>query len=161
MEYNRNFSMIDAYNFLAQHGLSQVSAEIKSSPDTFKKYTTTLRRGKIIVLLRDKNLLEEFCNTVWQSGLTEKGKTRIRFFENLVERLNADQNGTISEDEVDDDEEILLQTEENQFAYENDLRNYLVKNLSIIEKGLKLYGIITNKKANDIFCRQCVVACSL
>jgi hypothetical protein len=25
----------------------------------------------------------------------------------------------------------------------------------------KIYGTITNKKANDIFCHQCVVACSL
>jgi RecB family endonuclease NucS len=93
-----------------------------------------LRRAKIITLIRDKNLLDNFCNSVWPSGLTDKGKNRIKFFENLVVRFNSDQEGTITEEEED---EII--TEENEFAYENDLRNYLVKNLSIIEKGLKLY----------------------
>ena len=151
MEYNRNFSINDAYNFLSQKGLIQESVDIKNSSDKFKSYTSTLRRAKIIVLVRDKNLLDEFCISVWPSGLTDKGKSRIRFFENLVDRLNADQNGTISEDEVDDEEEILLQTEENQFAYENDLRNYLVKNLSIIEKGLKLYEA-PDKRTGEEYC---------
>jgi endonuclease len=135
MEYNRNFSLDDAYDFLSQNGLVQESAEIKNSSDKFKSYTSTLRRAKIIVLVRDKKLLDKFCNSVWQSGLTDKGKSRIRFFENLVVRFNADQEGTTSEDE--DEGEIV--TEENEFAYENDLRNYLVRNLSVIEKGLKIY----------------------
>jgi RecB family endonuclease NucS len=135
MEYNRNFSLYDAYDFLSQNGLVQESAEIKNSSDKFKSYTSTLRRAKIIVLVRDKKLLDKFCNSVWQSGLTDKGKSRIRFFENLVDRFNADQEGTTSEDE--DEGEIV--TEENEFAYENDLRNYLVRNLSVIEKGLKIY----------------------
>jgi RecB family endonuclease NucS len=133
MEYNKNFSLYDAYDFLSQNGLVQESTEIKNSSDKFKSYTSTLKRAKIIVLVRDKKLLDKFCNSVWQSGLTDKGKSRIRFFENLVDRFNADQEGTTSEDE----EEIV--TEENEFAYENDLRNYLVRNLSVIEKGLKIY----------------------
>ena len=83
MEYNRNFSLIDAYNFLSQNGLVQESDEIKNSSDKFKSYTSTLRRAKIIVLVKDKKLLDAFCNSVWPSGLTDKGKSRIRFFENL------------------------------------------------------------------------------
>jgi RecB family endonuclease NucS len=134
MEYNRNFSLYDAYEFLSQNGLVQESAEIKNSSDKFKSYTSTLRRAKIIVLVRDKKLLDNFCNSVWQSGLTDKGKSRIRFFENLVDRFNADQEGTTSEDEEDE-----IATEENEFAYENDLRNYLVRNLSVIDKGLRIY----------------------
>ncbi|OGW32308.1 MAG: hypothetical protein A2X59_00655 [Nitrospirae bacterium GWC2_42_7] len=135
MEYKRNFSLYDAYEFLSQNGLIQESAEIKNSTDKFKSYTSTLRRAKIIVLVRDKKLLDVFCTSVWPSGLTDKGKSRIRFFENLVDRFNGDQEGTISEDE----EEGEIVTEENEFAYENDLRNYLVRNLSVIEKGLKIY----------------------
>lgn len=136
MEYNRNFPFDDAYDFLSQNGLAHESADIKSSSDKFKSYTSTLRRAKIIVLVRDKKLLDKFCKSVWPSGLTDKGKSRIRFFENLVERFSADQEGTISEDEEDNNEIV---TEENEFAYENDLRNYLIRNLSVIEKGLKLY----------------------
>jgi len=135
MEYNRNFSLYDAYEFLSQNGLIQESEEIKNSPDKFKSYTSTLRRAKVIVLVRDKKLLDKFCNSVWQSGLTDKGKSRIRFFENLVDRFNSDREGTTSEDE----EEGEIVTEENEFAYETDLRNYLERNLSAIEKGLKIY----------------------
>ncbi len=134
MEYKRNFSLYESYDFLSQNGLDQESSEIKNSSDKFKSYTSTLRRAKIIVLVRDKKLLNSFCNTVWPPGLTEKGKSRISFFENLVERFNADQEGTI-----DEDEENEIATEENEFAYENDLRNYLVRNLSVIEKGLRIY----------------------
>jgi len=135
MQYDRNFPFQTAYDFLSQNGLSKESYEIQHSPDQFKSYTTTLRRAKIIALVRDKNLLDKFCNSVWPSGLTDKGKSRIRFLENLVVRFNADQEGIPSEDE--EDSEIL--TEENEFAYENDLRNYLARNLSVIEKGLKLF----------------------
>jgi hypothetical protein len=146
MEYNRNFSLYDAYEFLSQNGLVQESAEIKNSSDKFKSYTSTLRRAKIIVLVRDKKLLDKLCRSVWQSGLTDKGKSRISFFENLVERFNADQEGTTSADE--DEGEIVT---ENEFAYENDLRNYLVRNLSVIEKGLKIYEAQDKTTGEEFF----------
>lgn len=139
MEYSKNFknlSLISAYYFLNKNGLEKECEEIKNSQDTFGSYQTTLKRAKIIALVRDKKLLDEFCNTVWTSGLTEKGKSRIKFFENLVIRFNSDQEGIILED---DDEESDIAREENEFAYERDLQKYLVRNLSVIEKGLKLY----------------------
>jgi endonuclease len=135
MEYNKNFSLFDAYDFLKANGLELECEEIKNSSDKFKSYSSTLRRAKIVSLVRDKNLLEDFCNSVWTSGLTEKGKSRVKFFENLVIRFNSDQEGTISEDEEEDE----IAREESEFAYEKDLQKYLVKNLSVIEKGLKLY----------------------
>ena len=51
-------------------------------------------------------------------------------------RFNGDQERTATEE---DDEEVAIVTAENEFADENDLRRYLVKHLSVIEKGLKLY----------------------
>ncbi|MDD5063209.1 MAG: endonuclease NucS [Phycisphaerae bacterium] len=143
MEYNRNFSFYDAYDFLSQNGLSQESDEIKNSSDKFKSYTSTLKRAKIIVLVRGKKLLDEFCKSVWQSGLTDKGKSRIRFFENLVERFNAES--------VEDENEEEIAAEENEFAYENDLRNYLVRNLSVIEKGLKIYEAQDKTTGEEFF----------
>lgn len=139
MEFNRSFSLFDAYDFLKAHGLGQESDVIKNSSDKFKSYSSTLRRAKIITLVRDKKLLDDFCKTVWTSGLTDKGKSRIKFFENLVVRFNNDQDGTATLDEDEDENDNIIAKEENEFAYENDLRNYLVKNLSVIEKGLKLY----------------------
>ena len=135
MDYNKNFSLFEAYDFLEANGLEQECEQIRNSPDKFKSYSSTLRRAKIITLCRDKKVLDNFCQTVWQSGLTERGKTRIKFFENLVLRFNSDMEGTTVEDEEEDNA-----NEENAFAYENDLRNFLVKNLSIIEKGLKVYN---------------------
>jgi myo-inositol-hexaphosphate 3-phosphohydrolase len=134
MENSKHFSLYAAYDFLKANGLEHESDEIKNSSDKFKSYSSTLRRAKIITLVRDKKLLDNFCKAVWQWGLTDKGKNRIKFLENLVLRFNADQEGTIADE---DEEEII--TEEKEFAYENDLRNYLVKNLAVIEKGLKLY----------------------
>ncbi len=134
MEYNKNFSLFDAYDFLKAKGLERECDEIKNSTDKFKSYSSTLKRAKIITLVRDKKLIDDFCKLVWTSGLTDKGKSRIKFFENLVIRFNGDQEGTMSEDEEEDE----IGREESEFAYEKDLQKYLVRNLSIIEKGLKL-----------------------
>lgn len=134
MDYKKNFSLFEAYDFLDQNGLEKEASEINISSDKFKSYSSTLRRAKIIVLVRDNQLLDQFCSVVWPSGLTDKGKTRIQFFENLIVRFRNDQEGITSEDE---EEEIAK--EDNEFAYEKDLCNYLIKNLSVIETGLKIY----------------------
>jgi hypothetical protein len=136
MEYRKNFSLFDAYDFLQTNGFEKEGEEIKISSDKYKSYSSTLRRAKIITLVRDKKLLDDFCDKVWTSGLTDKGKNRIKFFENLFIRFKNDQEGVTPDDE---DEEGEIIKEENEFAYENDLRNYLVRNLYVIEKGLKLY----------------------
>ena len=36
------------------------------------------------------------------TGLTDRGKSRIKFLEKLVVRFNSDQEGTITEDEEDE-----------------------------------------------------------
>ena len=41
--------------------------------------------------------------------------------------------------EGEDEEEPVTPSAQNQFAYETDLRNYLVKNMSSLEEGLRLY----------------------
>lgn len=133
-EFNLNFSLIDAYPFLNSNGLSAECEEIRTTIDRFKNYkSSTLRRAKIIVLMRELNLFNEFCEAVWPSGLTQKGESRARFLENLIRRARAEEEGITTEEE----EELIA--EENEFAYENDLQNYLVKNLNVIEKGLQVY----------------------
>ena len=135
MEYKLKFSVIESYGFLKANGLEKESDEIKNTPDKFKDYTTTLRRAKIIVLVEERNLFDSFCKIVWPSGLTERGKkSGVKFYETLYKRWKADPEATITEEE----EEEIAEAEQ-EFAYENDLRNYLVKNLSKIENGLKLY----------------------
>ncbi len=67
MEYKRNFSLYDAYDFLSRMMLDQESSEIKDSSDKFKSYKSTLRRAKIIVLV-EQEAIEQFlqqCVAVW------------------------------------------------------------------------------------------------
>jgi len=113
--------------------LENESEEIRNSPTAFKSYTSTLRRAKIIVLVKQHGLFQKFCEEVWPSGLTKKGESRARFFENLAKRSLSDEEGITTEEE----DELI--EEDNEFAYENDLQNYLIKNLGVIERGLKLY----------------------
>jgi hypothetical protein len=134
MDYKKNFSLTEAYVFLNNRGFQEECEKIKNSTDKFMSYSATLKRARVMTLVRDKNLLDEFCKQVWESGLTDKGKTRIKFLENLLIRFNNDQDGTAVEDEDDE-----VAREESEFAFEKDLQKYLVKNLHIIEKGLKLY----------------------
>jgi len=51
------------------------------------------------------------------------------------------ENTNISEDEIEsmDDEENISGDNSQEFAFEKDLRNFLSKNLEIIESGLKLF----------------------
>ena len=120
-----------AYQFLTEKGFESEANEIKESKDSYKSYTTTLRRGKIIDLLEKKLLLEEFINTYWANGKTIEGKRRI---ERCKSVLNSFRNSYVSEDEEEEE-----RAEETSFAYEEHLKDYLVDNLSKIEPHLKLY----------------------
>ena len=136
IEYNRNLSLPATYQFLKDNGLRDKAIEIRTSSDKLKSYTSTLRRAKIIVLVKEKNLLDRFVDEVWPSGKTKKGVSRTRFFENLYQRFLDDQEGTTPDDDENEEENSV---EETQFAHEDDLRNYLANNLHIIEDGLRLY----------------------
>jgi len=77
---------------------------------------------------------------------------RTRFFENLVVRFNADEEGVISEDEeAEIDVDLIDSVDVKEFAYESDLRNFLVKNLCKIEAGLKLYEGPDGTKGEEFY----------
>jgi len=57
IKYNRNFSLRAAYQFLKDNGLGDKAIEIKTSSDKFKSYTSTLKRAKIIVLVKEKKMV--------------------------------------------------------------------------------------------------------
>ena len=130
-------SLLKAYQFLEDCGLKEEAEEIRSSSDRFKSYTSTLRRAKIIGLLKENNLLDKFAEEVWPSGRMERGLSHIRFFENLYQRFLVNEEGILHGD--DEGNENDISTEESQFAYETDLRDYLANNLHVIENGLRLY----------------------
>lgn len=140
-EYKRNFSLLDAYGFLRQKNLADAAEQIQISRDKFKSYTSTLRRAKIVKVVTDNGLMNEFIEKCWPSGKTSKGQKRIKFWLELYTRFKDSE----SEEEFEDQEAEEIESEEGkspeerQFAYERDLQNYLANNLNKIEPGLKLY----------------------
>ena len=104
---------------------------IKQSKDSYKSYTSTLRRGKIIDLLEKNKLLEDFYDKYWSFAKTEKGKRKIQRYKRIYDLF-------LDSDRVEEEEEED-RIEETSFAYEDDLRDYLSNNLSVIETGLKLF----------------------
>jgi hypothetical protein len=89
MEYKITLPLFDAYDFLYSNGLEQECGEIRNSSDQFKSYTSSVRRAKIIKLVRDKYLFYDFCKIVYPFGLTDKGKMQIKFYENILIRFHA------------------------------------------------------------------------
>ena len=126
-----------AYQFLTEKGYSEKADEIRSSKDKFKSYTSTLRRAKLINFLDEKGLLDEFIEKYWINGKTPKGQNQIKGLRRLYDSYLNDSD--MDEDEAEEE------VEGTSFAYEEDLKNYLVSNLSIIEPGLNLY-----KNENDV-----------
>ncbi|MEN8263192.1 MAG: hypothetical protein ABFR82_06985 [Nitrospirota bacterium] len=60
IQYNRNFSLLTAYQFLENNGLKEESEKIRITPAQFKTYTSTLRRAKVIALVNSENIIDKF-----------------------------------------------------------------------------------------------------
>jgi len=120
-----------AYTFLKENGFENEAIEIRQSKDKFMSFTSTLRRSKIADLLENNNLMNSFIEKYWTIGNTEKGQSLLRWYKSIYNRFLDSNNGVGGED--------IEETEDSTFAYESDLRDFLAKNLNIIEQGLKLY----------------------
>ncbi len=116
-----------AYEYLPQKGLQNEIESIRISEDR-----NSIKRAKTYQLLKKNNFLNDFIDLYWPSAKSEEGKKKISYYERII---NIDP----SLDSVVEDEGIRDIYNETKFAYEQDLQKYLIKNLSIIEKGLKLY----------------------
>lgn len=125
------FPLRYAYHFMTDKGFGEKAEEIRTSKDKYKSYTSTLRRAKLVNFLESKQLLDDFVDSYWPSGKTEKGQSQLNGLRRIFEAFTS--STEIEEEEAEDE------TEGNSFAYEEDLKNYLINNLSIIEPGLTLY----------------------
>lgn len=120
-----------AYQFLEENGYSEKANEIRLSKDKFKSYTSTLRRAKIVNFFDEKEIINDFIERYWENGKTQNGQNQIRGLRRLFQAY--------SNEPVVEDDELEDEIEGTSFAYEEDLKNYLISNLSIIEHGLNLY----------------------
>jgi hypothetical protein len=124
-----------AYTFLIENDLANEANAIRQSQDRYKSYSSTLKRGKIITLLKKSNLLDSFMNECWSFGKTDKGQRKIARYQRVYDAFL----GQSKADEEQDEEEGEENIEETSFALEEHLREYISKNLSVIESGLKLW----------------------
>ena len=75
-----------AYSFLKANGLATEVGAIRTSPERLGSYTTTLRRAKIVNLLREKALLRSFIETSWRFALTPAGQKWVARYDQIFSR---------------------------------------------------------------------------
>ena len=94
------------------------------------KKARVINKGCIVIELNRYELLDEFIEKHWKNGKTEFGERKINAYKKSYNDYTDNEQG---EEEEDDD------SDNTEFAYEADLRDYLAKNLNVIESGLTLY----------------------
>ncbi len=132
-----------AYPFLAANGLGTEATEIRTSPERMGAYSTSLRRAKILALLRRKGLLDKFIQTSWPFGLTPAGKRKLKTYDDIYSRYETSgptsgSSKTPTENEPEDESETEAAT---KFALEEQLRDYLAENLGILEPNLSPWPV--------------------
>lgn len=127
-----------AYPFLEANGLATEAAEIRTSPERFGAYSTSLRRAKIVALLRRKNLLDRFIEANWRIALTPKGKKKLKRYDEIYSKYQASGPTHVPSTNATTEDETEAGT---KFALEEQLRDYLAENLAILEPNLSLWPV--------------------
>ena len=126
----RDLCLKCAYRFLASKGFQQEAKYFRSSKEHIQGYSLpSFKKARLIKFFTDNCLLEEFINSCWKCALSEDGRKKIEYYNQIM-------NKYLSEAEVD---ECFEQSDETKFVFEEDLKKFLLKNLSLIETGLKVY----------------------
>lgn len=141
MEENKTtLSLRSAYTFGIERGLEKDITAIRDMVIEWDlSYTSSLRRGYIIDLFEKHNVFEEFKSTYWPYGNSAYGESKKRRYLRIKKQYVDFLSGRGPEMEGQAEEEIEDQENDQQFAAEADLRDFLAKNPSCIEKGLSLY----------------------
>jgi hypothetical protein len=132
----KTMSLKDAYRFGAEHGLEREMAAIGDMEIEWDlSYTSSLRRGYVTDLLTKKDQFDAFKQQCWPAGDTPWGQRKKEFWLRLKRRYEDFLAGR-AEAAVDGEDE---EEEEQSFAAEADLRDFLTTNLGCVEPGLRLY----------------------
>ncbi|HOH28016.1 MAG TPA: endonuclease NucS [Syntrophorhabdus sp.] len=139
-ENKTTLSLRAAYSFGVEKGLEKEITAIRDMVIEWdSSYTSSLRRGFIIELFEQNNIYEDFKNEYWLYGNTTSGESKKRRYLRIKKQYEDFLSGRGPEMEGQTEEEIEEQENDQQFAAEADLRDFLAKNPSCIEKGLRLY----------------------
>ena len=103
--------------YLTEKGLGNEASSIRQSKDAYKSYTSTLRRGKVVKLLKENNALEEFVDKYWPYGKTQQGQNKIKRYERIYEAFLSSRGTTIEteeqEEEMTNNEKAINHTEDS------------------------------------------------
>jgi len=140
-EQTQALSLKAAYEFAAAHGLEREAREIRDMVIEWDlSYTSSLRRGYIVVLFESKGLFEDFKREHWSFGNTPAGERKRSWYLRIKARYEAFLTGRGVEPEADSSAEATFDAEQAlEFALESHLRDFLAKNLERIEPGLRLH----------------------
>jgi hypothetical protein len=132
-------SLRAAYAFGEEHGLNEKINEIRNMVVEWDRpQTSSLRRGFIVELFQDHGIFEEFRKKHWSFGSTSAGEGKLRFYRRIRGDYSAYLSGS-SESEDSINEDSIDDSTNSAFALESHLRDFLIKNLTSIEEGLKLF----------------------
>jgi hypothetical protein len=134
-----HFPLTWAYPFGSEHGLQREIDDIRKMEIEWDRgITSSVRRGYIIRLFQSKGIFEQFQQKYWPSSLSERGKVTIRRYLRYADEYDRFIEGSGTGGMESEREEPDVGGSE--FAFETDLRDYLAKNLNLVEPGLSLYS---------------------
>ena len=140
----KTLSLKAAYAFGNSHGLQIEVTEIREMVIEWdSSYTSSLRRGYIIELFEKNGVFESFKNENWPYGNTPAGETRRKRYLKIKLQYEEFLTGKGSENGPEDDGDDLEEEtdlQKLQFPLEAHLRDFLAKNMGLIEKGMKLHS---------------------
>ena len=133
----------DAYPFGADHGLEREVNEvhhmhIEWPVGSALKYTTSVKCGYIIALFERQAIFEDFKAKHWPFGNTPAGETKRLFYLRIKQQYDGSSSSGGDPEVLPDETEDLEDTDQ-AFPLEAHLRDFLDRNPSCIEPGLKIY----------------------
>ncbi|MBF8264561.1 MAG: hypothetical protein HW384_425 [Dehalococcoidia bacterium] len=75
-----------AWCFLTDRGLGNKADEIRNSKDTLGSYYTTLKRARVVTLLQENKILDQFVQQVWPFGNTQEGEKQIERLRRIYDK---------------------------------------------------------------------------
>lgn len=133
-------SLRAAYAFGIEHGLQSNVAEIQNMVIEWDlSYSSSLRRGYIVELFEKHGIFEAFKTAHWPYGNTPAGEAKRQRYLRIKKRYDEFLSGRSPELEGGSDEEAEDRENDQQFAAESDLRDFLARNPGCIERGLRTY----------------------
>jgi hypothetical protein len=132
-------SLRAAYEFGEAHGLQAEVAEIRDLVIEWDRpISSSLRRGFIVELFEKRGVFAQFCAEHWPFSATEKGASKLRYYQRLRSEYREFLDGSGPEEEDPDSE--VEDGAAGRFALESHLRDYLAANMGRIEPGLTLFS---------------------